>query len=84
MMDELSVHLELRHSSSGYLLPSYRGGPGSNPSLVKWDLWWTKWRWGMFSPSTSVSPVYLHSTIFSIVIITRGWYKRPISGRRAE
>jgi hypothetical protein len=21
-------------------------GPGSNPGLVKWDLWWTKWRWG--------------------------------------
>jgi hypothetical protein len=21
-----------------------------------WDLWWTKWRWGRFSPSTSVSP----------------------------
>jgi hypothetical protein len=24
--------------------------------LVKWDLWWTKWRRGSFSPSTSVSP----------------------------
>jgi hypothetical protein len=24
--------------------------------LVMWDLWWTKWRWGRFSPSTSVSP----------------------------
>jgi hypothetical protein len=29
---------------------------GSIPGLVKWDLWWTKWHWGRFSPSTSVSP----------------------------
>jgi hypothetical protein len=47
------------------------GGPGSIPGLVKWDLWWTKWRWGGFSPSTSVSPANLHSTKFSIIIITR-------------
>jgi hypothetical protein len=26
-----------------------------------WDLWWTKWQWVRFSPSTSVSPVN-HST----------------------
>jgi hypothetical protein len=39
--------------------------------LVKWNLWWTKWRWGGFSPSTSVSPASLHSTKFSIIIITR-------------
>jgi hypothetical protein len=25
-------------------------------------LWWTKWRWGRFSPRTSVSPANLHST----------------------
>jgi hypothetical protein len=43
------------------------------------DLWWTKWRWGGFSPSTSVSPANLHSTKLSIIIITQG-----ISGRRAE
>jgi hypothetical protein len=42
-----------RHSSSGYSLASHRGGQGSNPNLVMWDLWWTKWRWGRFSPSTS-------------------------------
>jgi hypothetical protein len=30
-----------------------------------WDLWWTKWRWGWFSPSTSVSSANLHSTNFS-------------------
>jgi hypothetical protein len=45
---------------------------------------WTKWRWGRFSPSTSVSSANLHSTNFSIIIITRGRYKRPFSGRRAE
>jgi hypothetical protein len=26
-----------------------------------WDLWWTKWHWGRFSPSTSVSPANSHS-----------------------
>jgi hypothetical protein len=64
-------------------LASHRGGPGSIPGLVKWDLWWIKWRWDGFSPSTSVSPANLHSTKFTI-IITRGRYNRPISGRRAE
>jgi hypothetical protein len=49
----------------------------------KWGLWWTKRHWGRFSPSTSVSPVN-HSTNFSIIIITRGWHNRPISGRSAE
>jgi hypothetical protein len=28
----------------------------SSPGFVKWDLWWKKWRWGWFSPSTLVSP----------------------------
>jgi hypothetical protein len=55
-----------------------------SPGLVKWDLWWTKWCWGRFSPSTSVSPANLHSTKFSIIIITRGRYNRPFSGQRAE
>jgi hypothetical protein len=73
-----------RHSSSGSSLASQRGGPASNPGLVKWDLWWTKWRWDRFSPSISVSPANLHSTIFPIIIITRGRYNRPFSGRRAE
>jgi hypothetical protein len=35
-----------------------------------WDLWWTKWRWGMFSPSIWVSPANLHSTNFSTNTIT--------------
>jgi hypothetical protein len=56
----------------------------SNPGLVKWDLWWTKWRWGRFSPGSSVTPANLHSTKFSIIIITRGRNNRPFSGRRAE
>jgi hypothetical protein len=73
----------LRHTSSGYSLVSHRGGPGSSPGLVKWELW-TKWRWGRFSPSTSVSPANLHHTKFSILTITRGRYNGPISGRRAE
>jgi hypothetical protein len=28
------------------------------------NLWWTKWRWGRSSQSTSVSPANLHSTNF--------------------
>jgi hypothetical protein len=52
--------------------------------LVKWDLWWTKWRWGRFSLSTLVSPANLHSTKFSIIIITWGRYNRSFSGRRAK
>jgi hypothetical protein len=42
----------------------------SNPGLVMWDLWWTKWRWNGFSPSTSVSPANLHSINFSTITIT--------------
>jgi hypothetical protein len=34
--------------------------------------------------STSVSPANHHSTSFSIIIITRDWHNRPISGRSAE
>jgi hypothetical protein len=66
------IHLEQRprHSSSCYSLASHRGGPDSTPGLVMWDLWWTKWRWGRFSPSTSVSLANLFSTNFSIITIT--------------
>jgi hypothetical protein len=31
--------------------------------LVMWDLWWTKWSWGRFSPSTAVSPNFSTITI---------------------
>jgi hypothetical protein len=47
-----------------------------------WGLRWTKRHWGRFSPSTSVS-LANQSTNFSIIIITRGWLNRPISGRSA-
>jgi hypothetical protein len=42
-------------------------------------LWWTKWHWGRFSPSTSVSPANLHSTNFSTItlIYHLGLYNRP-------
>jgi hypothetical protein len=38
-----------------------------------------KWRWGRFSPRTSVSPANLHSICFStsIFTITRGWHNSP-------
>jgi hypothetical protein len=42
---------------------------GSRPGLVMWDLWWTKWRWCRFSPSTSVSPANLHSTNCSTITL---------------
>jgi hypothetical protein len=42
---------------------------GSSPGLVMWDLWWTKWRCGRFSPSSSVSPANLHSTNCSTIIL---------------
>jgi hypothetical protein len=35
---------------------------GSKPGLSSGILWWTKWRWGQFSPSTSVSSAKFHST----------------------
>jgi hypothetical protein len=28
-------------------LASHRGGSGSIPGQVMWDLWWTKWHWGL-------------------------------------
>jgi hypothetical protein len=35
-----------------------------------WDLWWTKWRWGRFSPNALVSPANLHSTNSVTITIT--------------
>jgi hypothetical protein len=61
---------------SGYSLASHRGGQGSNPGLVMWDLWWTKWRWGTFSPSTSVSHAFISISPQSPII--RGWYNRLV------
>jgi hypothetical protein len=51
-----------------------------------WDLWWTKWRWGRFSPNTSVSSANLHSTNFSAVTITYhpGLVQLASSGRSTK
>jgi hypothetical protein len=45
---------------------------------VMWDLWWTKWHRGTFSPSTSISPANLHSTNCSTITIIWGWCNRPV------
>jgi hypothetical protein len=58
--------------------PGFAAGSGQVGFVVN------KLAWGRSSPSTSVSPANLHSTKFSIMIITRGRYNRPFSGRRAE
>jgi hypothetical protein len=50
-------------SSGGYLPASNRGGPGSSPGQVMWDLWWTKCDWGRFPPSTSISLSILISPV---------------------
>jgi hypothetical protein len=57
-----------------------------NLGIVVWDLWWTKWLWNRFSPSTSVSPANLHSTNFSIIIITYhpGLVQQASSGRSTQ
>jgi hypothetical protein len=49
------------------VIDSHRGGPGSNPGLVMWNLWWTKRRWGRFSPnirfplSIFIPQIFLHN-----------------------
>jgi hypothetical protein len=83
MSDETSNntwHVRPCCNSSGYSLASQRGGPSSSPVLDMWELWWRKWNWGRFSPSTSVSPAKLHSTNCSTITIIyhQGWYNRPI------
>jgi hypothetical protein len=51
-----------------------------------WDLWWTKWRWGRFSPSTTGSPANLHTTNFSTITITYhpGLVQYANSGRSTQ
>jgi hypothetical protein len=34
-----------------------------------WDLWWAKWHWDRFSPSTSVSLANSYFTGYSTFII---------------
>jgi hypothetical protein len=57
-----------------------------DPGLVVWDLWWTNWLWGRFSPSTSVSPANLHSTNISTITITYhpGLVQYASSGRSTQ
>jgi hypothetical protein len=43
-----------------------------------WDVWWTKWHCGRFSPSTSISPVNLHSTRCRTITIIWVCYNRAI------
>jgi hypothetical protein len=66
-------HLSLK--AAPYLKRLVAGFPPRRSGFAlgshKWDLWWTKWRRGRFSPSTSISPAKtIHSTNFSIIIIT--------------
>jgi hypothetical protein len=51
-----------------------------------WDLWWTKWRWGRFSPSTSVSPANLYSIDLFTITITyySGLVQQASSGRSTQ
>jgi hypothetical protein len=46
----------------------------------------TKWRWGRFSPSTSVSPANLHSRNFSTITVTYhpGLVQYASSGRSTQ
>jgi hypothetical protein len=50
------------------------------------DFWWTKWPWGRFSLSTSVSPANLYSTNFSTITITYhpGLVQEVSSGRSTQ
>jgi hypothetical protein len=74
------------HTSGGYSPASHRGGPIWSPCKVMWELWWTKWHWGRFSPSTSVflpiriPPIAPQSSIS----IIWGWYNRANSGRSTK
>jgi hypothetical protein len=77
------------HTAEPYLKRLVAGFPSRRPWVRA--RFWSSWICGgqsgagsRFSPSTLVSPANLHSTKFSIIIITRGRYKRPFSGRRAE
>jgi hypothetical protein len=72
-----------RHSSGDQSPAFHRDDPGSIPGQVMWDLWWTKWHWGMFLSSASVFLAISRSTSFSIIIIL-DWYNRALNGRRTK
>jgi hypothetical protein len=46
------------------------------PGQSKWDLWWTRWHWDMFSPTFSVYPCQYHSTVLH-THISPGVNNRP-------
>jgi hypothetical protein len=79
---------EGKNMKRNYAFASHRGGPGSIPGQSMWDLWWTKWQWDSFSPSTSVFSCQFHSTgapllgkgqeiIIIIVIFITGSHNKP-------
>jgi hypothetical protein len=56
---------------------------GSGPGLSCEILWWTKWRWGRFSRSTSVPlPIFIPPIAPKIIIYHRGLYNRQYQGLR--
>jgi hypothetical protein len=46
----------------------HRCGSVSISGQVTWDMWWTKWHWGGFSQSISVSPTTNYSTFIKQLI----------------
>jgi hypothetical protein len=51
-----------------------------------WEFWRTKWPWGRFSPSTSVSSAKHSIACSTLIIIIHhpGWYNSLNSGRRTK
>jgi hypothetical protein len=49
------------HNCGCYPPASHRGCLGSIQSQIKWDFCWTKWHWGGFSRSISISSANSHS-----------------------
>jgi hypothetical protein len=71
--------------SSGGQSASHRGGPGSSPGKVMWDLRRTNRQWGRFSSSMRLPLQLIPLTAsHSSSSIIRGWYNRPNSGRRTK
>jgi hypothetical protein len=50
------------HPTAQVISCFHHGNLGAIPGEVMWDLLLTKWHWGSFSPSTSVSTANSHST----------------------
>jgi hypothetical protein len=73
------------HFFSNQAFVSHRDNPGSNPGQVMWDLWWTKWHWGMFLRVLRFPvPILIPPTAPHSSSITPGWYSRPNNGRRTK